>query len=933
MCVQSQFDLSNKPNENFQKESEDHFKLLVEGIKDYAIFMLDTRGNLTTWNEGARRMKGYEEKEILGKHFSILYTPEDIKKNKPAIELQKARENGTYEDEGWRVKKNGALFWANIHINAVYKEDGALRGFAKITRDITKQKKIQDENKLLNEKLQEKVKALEKSEAQLIAARQQMENNAEQLKKTRDELEKVFTYSADMICSLDSEGRFMHLSKAAEAILGYKPEELVGKKIIELVPDKDIEKSEKARQKIKSGTAVTNFENNYYRKDGSVVCIAWSAHWSPKEETMFCVARDATEQKNLEKAFKNEQERFADLFLQAPVNICFLKGENHVFEMANPLYLETFSRNNIIGKTVKQAFPEVEEQGFLKLLDNVYRTGKSFSGNEILVKVDRNGNGKISDIYINFIYQAHRNSEGEIEGVFFFGINVTEQVKARKKTEESEQKYSDLIQNLPAAIYTSDAEGRIMLYNKAAANLWGGEPAVGKDFWCKDCKTYKANGTLLPFNTSPMALTLMEKRPILGEEIIIESSKGFSTHVLPYSTPVYDFYGNLTGAVNMLIDITDRKKAEEELQISNERFETVIKATNDAIWEWNLVTGDVYHNTSYERIFGYPVSIAAQNIQQWIEKIHPEDRDRVRNSIMQKRTNADTGNWQSEYRYTKANGEVADVYDRGFIIVDDQNKPIRFVGAMQDITERKKTEIEKEYLIEQLTQSYRDLQQFTYITSHNLRAPLSNLIGLINNTDYNSLNDFNKNILEMFRTSTQQLLQTINDLNQILIIKNNAKLEIQKINIEEVFNNVCKYFIDDIEKLPVFIHTNFECEEIPFNKSYLESVLTNLISNSIKYRSPARKLELNVMSKREKKGYVSLTFTDNGMGIDLERNKDKIFGLYQRFHSNASGTGFGLFITKTQITSFGGTVEVQSEVDKGTTFYIRFREKVKYRED
>jgi len=635
----------------------------------------------------------------------------------------------------------------------------------------------------------------------------------------------------------------------------------------------------------------------------------------------------ATEQKRAEKVLNIEQEQFSDLFLHAPINSCIWKGKNYVFEMANDLFKQTFGKNDIIGKPLIQVFPELAEQGIIELLDEVYATGQSYSGNEMPVKVNRNGDGEMLTIYVNSIYQAYKNSKGQIEGIFFFGTNVTEHVLARKKTQESEKRYSDLIQNLPAAIYTSDAEGRVMLYNKAAANFWGCAPEIGIDYWCKDCKTYKADGTLIPFDISPMALTLIERRPIFGEEIIIESINGINCHVLPYSTPTYDSYGNLTGAVNMLIDITDRKKTQEELQISNERFETVIKATNDAIWEWNLVTGNVYHNTSYERIFGYPIEKSMQSMDRWIDKIHFKDRDRVRNSIMQKIMDADTSNWQSEYRFIKADGEIADVVDRGFIIVNDNNKPVRFVGAMQDITERKKTEIEREYLIEQLIRSNHDLQQFTYITSHNLRAPLSNLIGLISNVDYDSLNDFNKNILKMFRSSTQQLHQTINDLNQILIIKNNKNLPVQNINIEEVFKNVCGYFTGDIEKLPVAIFTDFECKEIPFNKSYLESVLTNLISNSIKYRYAERPLQLHITTKREN-GFVLLTFTDNGRGIDLKRNKDKIFGLYQRFHSNTDGVGFGLFITKTQITSFGGTVDVESEVDKGTVFYIKFKEKI-----
>jgi PAS domain S-box-containing protein len=123
--------------------SEERFRLMVENVSDYAIFMLDPDGNITSWNTGAMRIKGYQPAEILGKHFSTFYCPEDLAANVPAIELQTAIRAGRVENEGWRVRRDGSLFWANVVITAVYDEHRVLRGFAKVTRDMSERKRLE----------------------------------------------------------------------------------------------------------------------------------------------------------------------------------------------------------------------------------------------------------------------------------------------------------------------------------------------------------------------------------------------------------------------------------------------------------------------------------------------------------------------------------------------------------------------------------------------------------------------------------------------------------------------------------------------------------------------------------------------------------------------------------------------------------------------
>lgn len=151
------------------REAEERLRLLVEGVKDYAIYMLDPAGNIASWNAGAKRIKGYDSEEVLGQHFSRFYTAEDLRRGKPELEIKTAAETGRYEEEGWRVRKDGTTFWANVVLTAVRDEAGQLRGFAKVTRDVTDRKRAEDDIKELNRALRQHATQLEAANKELEA--------------------------------------------------------------------------------------------------------------------------------------------------------------------------------------------------------------------------------------------------------------------------------------------------------------------------------------------------------------------------------------------------------------------------------------------------------------------------------------------------------------------------------------------------------------------------------------------------------------------------------------------------------------------------------------------------------------------------------------------------------------------------------------------
>ena len=241
------------------------------------------------------------------------------------------------------------------------------------------------------------------------------------------------------------------------------------------------------------------------------------------------------------------------------------------------------------------------------------------------------------------------------------------------------------------------------------------------------------------------------------------------------------------------------------------------------------------------------------------------------------------------------------------------------------ITARKTETEEQQQQVNELSRRNQELDQFVYIISHNLRTPLSNLTGLINILEEDLLDEYNKGIVSLFKSATNRLSETILDLTHILNLKEKNGIEVARIDFSDIFGKVCSSFTEQIAQLGITLTCQFDCSHVLFNKCYLESILTNLLSNAIKYRDINRVLEVKVNLLKDVQNNCVLTFSDNGMGIDLDANRTALFGLHQRFHSHVNGNGVGLYITKSQITSLGGKIEVSSKVNEGTTFSITFK--------
>ncbi|MFE3847521.1 PAS domain S-box protein [Flavobacterium sp. LB3P45] len=403
-------------------------------------------------------------------------------------------------------------------------------------------------------------------------------------------------------------------------------------------------------------------------------------------------------------------------------------------------------------------------------------------------------------------------------------------------------------------------------------------------------------------------------------------ANGSYKYVLDKGFLLKDEEGKAVRMIGAIQDITKQKEEEQRLKL----LETVITQSKDSIiiTEPNFKNSEIpkiiYVNPAFSVMSGYHTDEIIGKTPN-IFKGPNSDKEEYRKLIDALKKKQECLIETISY---KKNKEEYWVRFSMIPIYNTENELSHWISIQRDVSEEKKQEKEKEQLIRELTQNNKDLKQFSYITSHNLRAPLSNLTGLLNLIeDIPIENQELKEIINGFSKSTHLLNDTVNDLVKVIIIKDNPSIQKEALLLKEIFKNVFNQLSFQIELYKPIIKLNFEkVSVLNTNKAYIESIMLNLLTNAIKYKSENRQLKITINAS-EVDDIVYLTFQDNGIGIDLERNRDKVFGLYQRFHNYPDSKGLGLYLVKSQVETMGGTISIESEVNKGTSFTLTFKNK------
>lgn len=489
--------------------------------------------------------------------------------------------------------------------------------------------------------------------------------------------------------------------------------------------------------------------------------------------------------------------------------------------------------------------------------------------------------------------------------------------KQETKLLKNEMKFKTVFDQAPVGFAIIDAySGDIIEANKKYCDMLG--------YTLDEIKEKKVVNITHPDDVDNTLLNLQKINDGEITELFSEkrslTKSGNSIWVNLTVSPLWETNEKPNRIMAFIKDITKRKEAEELIFKSQARFKSLIDTIDGIVWEFDLETmTSTFISKKVETILGYSVEEYADNPTFWEDHVHPDDRAFALSLSANK--NKNNINHDYEYRMIKKNGEV--IWIRDIInYVFENDKPVMARGIMIDISKMKESEKDLNNSLQLVTEQNKRLLNFSYIVSHNLRSHTSNIESIISLIDLAESDEEKNELMLLLKTVSISLDETMKHLNEVVNINTNISLIINPLNLSLYINKAIEVLNEQIVLSGTTFIINVPSDTmINYNSAYLESILYNLISNAIRYKHNERKPIITINFYKEKEQDV-LEISDNGIGVDLIKNGDKIFGMYKTFSNNSDARGIGLFITKNQIDAMGGTLTIESTINVGSTFKI-----------
>ena len=370
-------------------------------------------------------------------------------------------------------------------------------------------------------------------------------------------------------------------------------------------------------------------------------------------------------------------------------------------------------------------------------------------------------------------------------------------------------------------------------------------------------------------------------------------------------------------------DITERKLAAEKLQKSEANLRSIFENTETAYVLLDMQLNIVSFNQPAFKFsvthLNKPIVVGTYAVNYFSDSRQAMVRKSLKDALHGMNLNY-------EVNYHTYNGTEKWYYAHFHPVWGDAREMLGVIMSLRDITDRKTSELQEKKITSELIRRNKDLEQFAYIISHNLRAPVANIIGISEALNDENLSEEDQTIFaEGLTSSAKKLDMVITDLNRILQMKHEVNENKEKVLFSQIVSDI-KFSIAGIRENDLFqLKCDFsDVDEMTTLKSYMHSIFYNLISNSLKYKKPDVTPVIEITSKKLD-DKIELIFKDNGLGIDLVKDGQQLFGLYKRFHmQTAEGKGMGLFMVKTQVETLDGRITVKSKVNEGTEFKIVF---------
>ena len=537
-------DLFKKKSEEGMQEIEQNYRFLVTSVKDYAIFMMDPDGIIMTWNEGAQRIKGYSAEEIIGKHISIFYTPEEILSGEPKRNLRIAEKEGRLENEGWRIRQDGSSFWANIVFTAIYNQAGRLQGFAKITRDMTERKGHEQELKRVNEELKESVK-----------------------NKT-EELTQVIERVSDGFMAFNKKGEITFVTRKTASLLGDDPVELIGQN-----PLTDFSSEPNAEFRKHFSLSLQDQQLHQFETYSKKLDRWYENYLYPSQNGASLFFRDITEKKVIEESLQRSEE-LRDLIMSSSLDAVICINNNGIITFWNKQAEKIFGwkESEILGKKLTETIiPSNLRQAQVDGLSHYQNTGDGPAMNKIMEMIALNKESKEFPVEV-FIVPV----KGRDEGFFCaFARDITERKKASEQIAQERNLLRTVIDNIPDYIFVKSRDSTHIVNNAAIVKMIGAkteEETLGK--------------TVADFFSTKLAtefirddrLILEGKSPGLDREYHFSPPSGSPKFLHTTKIPLKDINNKIIGLVGISRDITERKEAQEQIIREKELSDSAINS-------------------------------------------------------------------------------------------------------------------------------------------------------------------------------------------------------------------------------------------------------------------------------------------------------------------------------------------------------------------
>ncbi|KAA3436076.1 PAS domain S-box protein [Rufibacter hautae] len=654
------------------------------------------------------------------------------------------------------------------------------------------------------------------------------------------------------------------------------------------------------------------------------------------QECLLLAFEDITDRKIADRKLKESEALFSQIFFKSPIMKCISEAETGVYLEVNDNYAEFFGyeKDEFIGKTSAELniWKRVEDR---PLLIRTLRDKGTFRSLELEART-KSGEIRYISAHADLVNLDGREclvtafvdiNEKKEADELLKGLNVSlEKNLAARIKEISDYKYA-LDQSAIVAIADRNKNLIYANDNFCALSGFSKEELLGQSHRINDAVYHSEEFYEKMWET-------LYSGNIWKGEIKNMAKSGATYWTANTIVPIKDETGAPHQFLVIRWDITAEKEAEsallqafKELEKSESRLKEAQALSHLGSWEYNLATGETIWSEEIYRILDTTPAQTAPTFLSFMQFIHPEDVDRVKEMVKDTLASSTATSCHFDCRIVRRNGDTRYLYHEFEKEPNQLGLREKLVGIVQDVTQERLDQMEKERITADLLQRNKDLEQFAYIVSHNLRAPVANIIGLSNLTKTLSPENplFHKS-MEGLRTSVDKLDEVIIDLNNVLQVRQEVNERKEQVDLNQLVEDIRSMTSSVMAKEKVSIKTDFsDLEKIYTIKSYLHSIFSNLISNSIKYRQSNQKPAIEIMGSR-KDGKNIITFRDNGLGIDLKSHQHKIFGLYKRFHFHTDGKGMGLFMVKTQVEALGGRIHVQSELNQGTEFSIEFEE-------